>query len=59
MGGDVALESGETVWSMIPGEEPWKPGEYRLVIGTELEDLAGNGVGRPFEVDLVEPISRG
>ncbi|CEF48439.1 unnamed protein product [uncultured bacterium] len=57
VGGDVAIESGETVWSMRPGEGSWKPGRYRIEIGTELEDLAGNSIARPFEVDLVEPIS--
>ena len=57
LGGDVAIESGETVWSMRPGEGSWKPGRYRIEIGTELEDLAGNSIARPFEVDLVEPIS--
>ncbi len=27
-------------------------------IGTELEDVAGNSVARPFEVNAVGPISR-
>jgi hypothetical protein len=55
--GDVAIEEGETLWSMKPLAGPWKPGEYRLEIGVEIEDLAGNSIARPFEVDLVEPIS--
>jgi hypothetical protein len=28
------------------------------VVGTELEDLAGNSIARPFEVDLAGPISQ-
>jgi hypothetical protein len=55
--GQVSLASTESVWSLAP-DAPWKAGEYRLVIGTELEDLAGNAINRPFEVDRVGPISR-
>lgn len=55
--GQVSLASAESVWSLKP-DAPWKAGEHRLVIGTELEDLAGNAINRPFEVDQVGPISR-
>jgi hypothetical protein len=54
--GQVRLESAETRWCLTP-DAPWLPGEYQLVIGVELEDLAGNSVGRPFEVDSTGPIS--
>ena len=57
MQGQVALDSAETRWSLTP-EAPWKAGEYCLMIGTELEDLAGNAINRPFEVDQTGPISR-
>ena len=43
--------------SFIP-ESPWQPGPYRLAIGTDLEDVAGNSVGAPFEVDLTAPITK-
>jgi hypothetical protein len=55
--GQVSLASAESVWSLVPNV-PWKVGEYRLVAGTELEDLAGNAINRPFEVDQAGPISR-
>ncbi len=42
---------GEMSWNFEP-KEPWKPGTYRLSIGTLLEDLAGNSIERPFEVDV-------
>jgi hypothetical protein len=55
--GEVIVDQQEYRWRMTP-ESSWKPGgEYRLVIGTELEDLAGNSIGRPFEVDMAGPIS--
>ena len=33
-------------------------GGYHLVAETTLEDLAGNSIGRPFEVDVFRPIQR-
>ena len=43
-------------WRFTP-VSPWREGAYRLVVGTELEDLAGNSVAQPFEVDAAGPIS--
>jgi hypothetical protein len=55
--GQVNLDSAESRWLLTP-DAPWKAGQYRLVVGTELEDLAGNAINRPFEVDRVEPVTR-
>lgn len=55
--GTASLSQEERLWSWVP-EQPWSRGPYRLVIPTMIEDLAGNNVGKPFEVDLVEPVER-
>jgi hypothetical protein len=55
--GVVSLAAAETCWRFTP-TSAWREGGYRLVVGTELEDLAGNSVAQPFEVDAVGPISR-
>ena len=55
--GTVAVDDEETAWRFVPAV-PWRPGEYRLVIGTDLEDAAGNSIARPFEIDAVGPITR-
>jgi hypothetical protein len=55
--GQVDLAAAESRWLLTPLER-WRAGEYRLVIGAELEDLAGNAVNRPFEVDQFEQVSR-
>jgi len=55
--GRVFIDNLETVWRFIP-DDPWNPGPYILSIDTALEDLAGNRLGRPFDVDLFEPISK-
>jgi hypothetical protein len=36
----------------------WAKGTYQLQIETRLEDLAGNNINRPFEVDLKTQTSR-
>lgn len=48
--GAISLAAGETRWLFIP-RAPWQAGEYRLLASSALEDVAGNRIGRPFEVD--------
>lgn len=43
----------EGSWHFVPSQ-PWKPGAYRLRVQNIIEDLAGNNIGKPFEVDLAE-----
>ena len=54
--GTVSIDRQETEWRFIPSQ-PWKPGEYRLVVDTALEDLAGNRIGQAFDVDIFEKVS--
>jgi hypothetical protein len=54
--GRISLADTETRWTFTP-RVPWRVGEYRIAIDTELEDLAGNSVARPFEVDATRPIT--
>jgi hypothetical protein len=49
--GAVAVDKQETRWSFLP-TVPWVEGRYRLLIDSNLEDLAGNSIARPFEVYL-------
>jgi len=55
--GDVTLEDQERRWVFVP-TNPWRSGTYQLLVPTTLEDLAGNNIGKPFEVDLFEGIQR-
>ena len=52
--GQPALSDDGTHWSFVP-DKSWPAGTHRLVIQPELEDLAGNSIGKPFEVDLAGP----
>lgn len=55
--GRVETADQETRWRFQP-QSPWAPGRYSLVDAAILEDLAGNSIGRPFEVDIVRPVER-
>src|SRR5262249_21386238 len=55
--GQIAVSDEETRWCFTP-DSAWKAGKYFLVANTALEDLAGNSIGRPFEVDMVRPTQR-
>ena len=55
--GKVAVTEGETVWLFTP-DAPWRAGTPDLVADTRLEDLAGNSIAQPFEVDVLRPVER-
>ena len=55
--GQCAVEDEERRWVFTPAEA-WKPGEYRIHVQTTIEDLAGNNIGKPFEVDLFSGVQR-
>ncbi|MGH9631482.1 MAG: Ig-like domain-containing protein [Bryobacteraceae bacterium] len=55
--GAVEVDREETRWRFVPNE-PWKSVDYNLVIGTSIEDLAGNRIGRAFDVDLFDPVTK-
>ena len=50
--GDIRVEAFETHWIFTP-RAPWQATEYRLVAASILEDVAGNRIGRSFEVNAL------
>ena len=53
--GDTTVGGGERVVTFAPAK-PWKKCEFKLVVDPRLEDVCGNRVGIPFEVDLTKPM---
>lgn len=51
--GEVRLDADETRWLFVP-QTPWQAGTYQLLASSILEDVAGNRIGRPFEVEALE-----
>ena len=54
--GTAAVARNETQWRFTPNQ-PWRTGDYTLTVDNALEDLAGNRIGRPFDVDTFERVS--
>jgi hypothetical protein len=57
MKGKVALDEEERRWTFIP-TEAWRAGPHQLTVQTTIEDLAGNNIGKPFEVDVFDGVQR-
>src|SRR5690606_27304744 len=55
--GDVVIEAQEKEWRFIP-DQPWSLGTHTITVDTTLEDVAGNSIGRAFEVDLNKNAAR-
>lgn len=55
--GRVTVADEETRWAFTP-DQPWRGGGYRLAVDTTLEDLAGNNLRGPFELDVFEGVGR-
>ena len=55
--GTVSVGFNELSWSFTPGDS-WKTGAYAIAIDSSLEDVAGNSVQRPFEVDVFDKIEQ-
>lgn len=54
--GRVRVDADAKAWSFEPARA-WEAGEYAVRAGTTLEDLAGNRIGRPFEVDATSEVT--
>ncbi len=54
--GTVTIDKDETEWRFTP-REPWKAGDYKLVVDTGLEDLAGNHIGQAFDIDVFDHVT--
>jgi hypothetical protein len=55
MAGETELEDHERRWKFTPFR-PWRSGQYSLVVQRTLEDLAGNNIGKAFDVDVFETV---
>jgi hypothetical protein len=55
--GDVELEDQDRRWRFRPAQS-WRKGSYRVVVAKIIEDLAGNNIGKPFEVESDEPVPK-
>lgn len=52
--GSMSYGKTEKTWSFTP-TQPWQASNYRVDVDVQLEDVAGNTPGNPFDVDLKAP----
>lgn len=57
LAGRIEVDRAETRWMFHP-ESAWRSGAHSLVVDVVLEDLAGNSIERPFEVDVIRPLEK-
>jgi hypothetical protein len=57
LAGEPALTEQERRWAFSPAQ-PWSRGKHALVVAATIEDLAGNNIGKTFDVDLFEGMQR-
>jgi len=55
--GDAIIDQAETRWTFTP-KQPWRAGAYQLLALDTLEDVAGNQIGRAFEVDNFDTVDK-
>jgi hypothetical protein len=55
--GDVMIDQAEMRWTFTP-RQPWRAGTYQLLALDTLEDVAGNQIGRAFEVDNFDTVDK-
>lgn len=55
--GDILVERNESLWRFTPGR-PWSAGSYRLLVDADLEDVAGNRINQPFDIDVFEKVTQ-
>jgi len=55
--GEPVLDEQERRWNFMPSR-PWTAGPHTVLVQTTIEDLAGNNIGKAFEVDLFDGVQR-
>ncbi len=55
--GKIVIDRDETQWRFTP-RETWKAGTYRISAENILEDISGNHLDRPFDVDVFETVTK-
>jgi hypothetical protein len=55
--GRISVERNETEWLFTP-VEAWRTAVYHIMADNTLEDISGNHLDRPFDVDVFETVTK-
>jgi hypothetical protein len=53
VGGTVKLDAMDRTFTFTPNDR-WSAGVHKIIVPTIIEDLAGNNIGKPFDLDTAE-----
>lgn len=56
LSGILEVGTQESEWRFVP-VQPWTAGTYQLVVDNALEDLAGNTIDQPFDIDVFDNVT--
>jgi len=54
--GIIEVDKQEAEWRFVP-VQPWTAGPYNLVVDKALEDIAGNKIDQPFDIDVFDKVT--
>jgi hypothetical protein len=54
--GTIAVDGNEATWRFTP-RVPWTAGAYQLTVDADLEDVSGNRIDQPFDIDVFEKVT--
>ncbi|HTW74969.1 MAG TPA: hypothetical protein VMD56_08650 [Steroidobacteraceae bacterium] len=54
--GSIGIGHDETRWSFTP-RRAWPAGRYQLIVDRDLEDVAGNRIDQPFDIDVFQRVT--
>ena len=56
LSGIIEVGKQEAEWRFVP-VQPWTAGTYQLVVDNALEDIAGNKIDQPFDIDVFDKVT--
>ena len=55
--GTIAVDGSERVWRFTP-RTSWTGGAYEIMVDADLEDVSGNRIDQPFDIDVFEKVTQ-
>ena len=54
--GTITVDANESTWRFAP-RTSWTAGAYQLIVDADLEDISGNKIDQPFDIDVFDKVT--
>src|SRR5438477_5222561 len=54
--GTITVDANESTWRFAP-RTSWTAGAYQLIVDADLEDISGNKIDQPFDIDVLDKVT--